>query len=87
MTPADRLSLIRSLLRNGFTHAEIGARLGITVQHIGLILRQARNREIRLPLPVTHRPDWTRPDAALLKLVHAARREIERAEGFQRPQP
>lgn len=86
MSPADRVALIRSWLRLGLTPEEIGARLGITVQHIGLILRKAKAREFRPP-PQRSRPEWTRPDAALLKLVQEGRREIERAEGFVRPQP
>ena len=63
----------------GLSWGEIGERYGITGQAARVtVLRHHR------VLPPSARP-WWRPDADLIAIAHAIRREIEAAEGFRRP--
>lgn len=74
---------IRRLRAEGLSVRQISRQLGLTDAHVRRELGEAALLLIRLP----GRPDWSVPDAALLKLARAARAEIEAAEGFVRPQP
>lgn len=74
---------IRRLRSEGLSVRQIARQLGVTDAHVRRELGAAALLRVRL----SGRPDWSVPDPALLKLVQAGREEIERAEGFRRPQP
>jgi hypothetical protein len=74
-----RAAKMAKLREQGLSWEVIGERYGITGQAARVtVLRHHR------VLPPSARP-WWRPDADLLAIAHAIRREIEAAEGFRRP--
>ena len=73
-----RAAKLRELREQGLSWEEIGERYGITRRAV----RAAVRRHAVAPRSVH---PWWRPDADLLAIAHAIRREIEAAEGFRRP--
>ena len=73
-----RAAKMAKLREQGLSWEEIGERYGITRQAVRATIRR------HSVLPPSGRP-WWRPDADLLAIAHAIRREIEAAEGFRRP--
>ena len=62
----------------GNARAAIGERYVVGGPAVRAMLRR---RSVRQPSA----RQWWRPDAELLAIAHAIRREIEAAEGFRRP--
>ena len=74
-----RAAKMRKLREQGLSWEEIGERYGITRQAVHATLQRhavGARRDVR---------PWWRPDAHLLAIARAIRREIEAAEGFRRP--
>ena len=73
-----RAAKMRALRSQGLSWEAIGERYGISRQAVRAAIRR------RSVLPGSGHP-WWRPDADLIAIAHAIRREIEAAEGFRRP--
>lgn len=75
-----RAARMRKLREQGVSVREIAERYAITPQAV-------RRTLVHHPGPAATGRVWWRPDAELLRIAHAIRREIEAAEGFVRPPP
>ena len=73
-----RAAKMRKLREQGLSWGDIGERYGVTGPAVRAMLR-------RHSVPAPSARPWWRPDADLLAIAHAIRREIEAAEGFRRP--
>jgi orotate phosphoribosyltransferase-like protein len=67
------------LRRQGLTMGQIAESVGVSRQAVQYALRRADWAPLALTASVHDRPDWSRPDAELLRLAREGRAEIEEA--------
>lgn len=75
----QRRARYAELRSQGMTLAQVAEAVGVTRQAVHSALRQAAWTPHALAASVPDRPDWSRPDAELLRIAREGRAEIEEA--------